>query len=133
MQLMPATARRHLRPPHTTPDTVTRCLLDPQCNRRLGERHLHHLIRRLDGDLIAVLAAYNAGEPATARWRRLHRHTHPIEAIDRLPILETRRYVARVITEACRRTERLSHTACRTYHDIRAGRRPRAPLPNQRS
>lgn len=122
MQLMPATAKKLLRPSHTAPDTVKRCLLDPRCNRRLGEHHLLDLARRLDRDLIAVLAAY-------AAWHRRHRDTHPLEAIDRLPILETRRYVARVIAETCRRTERVSHTACRTYHDLRAGRRPRAPLP----
>lgn len=72
MQLMPATARRFgVRDPW-----------DPRQNVRGGCAYLKFLIRRYDGDMRLVFAAYNAGEGAVATYDGVP------------PFPETRAYVA---------------------------------------
>ncbi len=75
MQLMPETAARH----------QVRNSFDPRQNIEGGVKHLRLLIRRYRGDLIKVLAAYNAGEKAVDRSGGVPR------------IAETREYVRRVL------------------------------------
>lgn len=76
MQLMPATARRF---------GVTD-IWDPEQNIRGGIAYLRFLVERFDGDLNLVLAAYNAGEGAVAKYG------------NRIPpYRETRTYVSRVL------------------------------------
>jgi soluble lytic murein transglycosylase-like protein len=76
MQLMPATATRY---------GVQR-VFDPADNARGGARYLRDLIVRYPGRTDLVLAAYNAGEEAVARYA----NTVP-------PFPETREYVRRVM------------------------------------
>ena len=76
MQLMPQTAR----------DYGVADPFDPHENIRGGVRHLGDLLRRYDGDLLLVLAAYNAGETAVATHGGLP------------PYKETRGYVRKVLT-----------------------------------
>jgi soluble lytic murein transglycosylase-like protein len=76
MQIMPATGRRF--------GAVN--LYDPGENLRAGAAYLNWLMRRFDGDLPLVIAAYNAGEQAVSR----HGNRIP-------PYPETRAYVRRVI------------------------------------
>jgi soluble lytic murein transglycosylase-like protein len=75
MQLMPATARRH---------RVTR-VFEPSDNVDGGVRHLNFLIRRYNGNLTKVLAAYNAGEAAVDKYGGIP------------PYAETQGYVTRVL------------------------------------
>jgi soluble lytic murein transglycosylase-like protein len=76
MQLMPATARRF----------GVRDIWDPAENIRGGVAYLRVLLERFDGDLRLVLAAYNAGEGAVAKYG------------NRIPpYRETRSYVRRVL------------------------------------
>lgn len=74
MQLIPATARRF---------GVTD-VWDPSQNMHGGMAYLQWLIRRFDGDVPLVLAAYNAGENAVKSYRGIP------------PYRETRNYVRRV-------------------------------------
>ena len=76
MQLMPATARRF----------GVRDIWDPAENIRGGVAYLRVLLDRFEGDIHLVLAAYNAGEGAVAKYG------------NRIPPYpETRTYVRRVL------------------------------------
>jgi hypothetical protein len=76
MQLMPATAERFgIRHKH---------LFDPAQNLEAGSRYLSWLVDQFPDDLAKVLAAYNAGENAVARYGGVP------------PYRETRGYVKRI-------------------------------------
>lgn len=75
MQLMPATAARM---------GVTD-VFDPRQNIMGGTRYLRILANQFNGDLVLVIAAYNAGEGAVLRYRGIP------------PYEETQRYVRRVL------------------------------------
>ncbi|MCW7540273.1 lytic transglycosylase domain-containing protein [Aquabacterium sp. A7-Y] len=80
MQIMPATGARY--GVHSIAE-----LLIPAVNIDVGTRYLRDLTRLFDGDLELVLAAYNAGEGAVARYgRRIP------------PYRETRDYVRRILS-----------------------------------
>ena len=123
MQMIPATART-LVPHRFDHDRTIACLLDARCNRRLGERYLDRVLRENDGEWIAALVAYNAGPERAKEWRRAQRGREPIEAIDRIPIRETRNYVARVMSALWRRTHN-AERACATWLDLMNGVWPR--------
>jgi soluble lytic murein transglycosylase-like protein len=78
MQLMPATAKRF--------GVRSDRLFDPQQNLEAGVRYLKWLAEHFPGDLAKVLAAYNAGEGAVARYGGIP------------PYRETREYVRRIYT-----------------------------------
>lgn len=73
MQVMPSTARQY----------GVRNAYDPESNIEVGIRHLRSLLARYP--LALALAAYNAGEGAVARFRRVP------------PYQETEDYVSRVL------------------------------------
>ena len=78
MQLMPATAKRF--------GVRKDQLFDPKHNLEAGVRYLSWLIDQFPNDLSKVLAAYNAGENAVARYQGIP------------PYRETRNYVRRIFT-----------------------------------
>ena len=78
MQLMPATAQRF--------GVRKEQLFDPQHNLEAGVRYLSWLIDQFPNDLARVLAAYNAGENAVARYKGIP------------PYRETQNYVRRIFT-----------------------------------
>jgi len=90
MQLMPGTAK----------DMYVADPFDPVQNIRGGVRYLRVLVNAFDGDLLRVLAAYNAGPEAV---RRTTRSETGVPAIP-----ETVEYVRRVMEhyQAYRTTER---------------------------
>lgn len=85
MQVMPATARRFgvVDPDH---------LFYPAPNLTAGTKYLAWLLKRYNGDLDLVLAAYNAGEGAVANYRGIP------------PYRETRDYVRKVRKILARRS-----------------------------
>ena len=117
--MIPATART-LVPRRFDHDRTIACLLDAHCNRRLGERYLDRVLRENDEEWIAALVAYNAGPDRATEWRRAQRGREPIEAIDRIPIRETRNYVARVMSALWRRTHNAGR-ACATWLGLMNG------------
>jgi soluble lytic murein transglycosylase-like protein len=86
MQLMPDTARR----------LAVSDPFDPEQNIQGGIREVARLIDRYSGNLPLVLAAYNAGEGAVAKYSGIP------------PYSETRNYVTRVMTLYTGRAYRLS-------------------------
>lgn len=78
MQLMPATAKRF--------GVRKDQLFTPEHNLEAGVKYLSWLIDQFPDDLSKVLAAYNAGENAVARYQGIP------------PYRETRNYVQRIFT-----------------------------------
>jgi hypothetical protein len=78
MQLMPATAR----------DMYVDDPFDPVQNIYGGTRYLRVLVNQFDGDLVKVVAAYNAGPEAVKR-------SSPSKPVPDIP--ETQEYVRRVL------------------------------------
>ncbi len=97
MQIMPETAksltRKRVRP---------RDLYDPELSVELGQRYLtqlldHQAIRR---NLLRLIAAYNSGPGNVNYWRKkmMKFGNDPLLYIETLPMLETRLFVRRVLT-----------------------------------
>jgi soluble lytic murein transglycosylase len=101
MQLMPQTARlmsRRLRENYGR----DRLIRDPNYNARLGGRLLGDLMTRWNGNLILVLAAYNAGDGRVNQWIRKwgdprKSDVDPIDWIELIHLEETRSYVQLVL------------------------------------
>lgn len=66
-------------------------LADPEINIRYGTFLLRELLDRYDGDVVAVLAAYNAGPTNAERWGGSEL------TVEGIPFPETRAYVEDVL------------------------------------
>ena len=100
MQLMPGTAR-FLAGLSDSPDRPLPPLEDPAVNLSLGQRYLNFLAATdvVAGDKIRLLASYNSGPSAFARWSSaMADHGDPLLFIEAIPIDETRAFVPRVLT-----------------------------------
>jgi len=96
LQIMPATAS------YIAGDRVsTERLNDPAYSLELGQRYVHYLARHeaVQGNLIRLLAAYNAGPGNVSRWLPAQQHRNdPLLFLESIPVTETRLYVQRVLT-----------------------------------
>jgi soluble lytic murein transglycosylase len=91
MQLMPNTAS-HLGV--SDPDT----LYDPGTSLAVGQRYIEQLLVRLDGNLLELGGAYNAGPLAVDRWRTTKAGANdPLLFVESIPVAETRSYVKRLM------------------------------------
>ena len=95
MQLMPGTAQE-MDGIHAS----EKRLEDPAYNLDLGQRYLSGLLGQLNGNLIELAAAYNAGPGALTRWvgSRGSMMQDPLLFIESMPAGQTRDYVKRVLT-----------------------------------
>ncbi|MCA3359856.1 MAG: lytic transglycosylase domain-containing protein [Roseomonas sp.] len=99
MQVMPATAAYLANDPSLTGEGAQR-LNNPGLSLELGQRYLHYLARSeaVGGDLIRLLAAYNAGPGNLAKWLPAVRHRgDALLFIEAIPFDETRIHVQRVL------------------------------------
>lgn len=88
MQLMPTTAKRFKRGVREGQLGV------PVTNLEIGTRYVENLYNRYDGNLVQVLAAYNAGEARVEKWKSIYFNSERMLAnIENIPFLETRNYV----------------------------------------
>jgi soluble lytic murein transglycosylase len=91
MQLMPTTAVHF---GVTDPDT----LYNPGTSLEVGQRYLEQLLLKLDGNLLELGGAYNAGPLADDRWRSTKAGGNdPLLYVESIPVAETRSYVKRLM------------------------------------
>ncbi len=69
-------------------------IYDPDTNIRLGTAYLRYLMDLWNGDMVRVIASYNAGEN---RVKSFIQHSDPYVFIETIPLSETRNYVKRVL------------------------------------
>ncbi len=94
MQLMPRTAAETARKLGRN-KPKRKDLINPQVNVDLGAAYLSRLVRGFDGDYMRAVAAYNAGEPAVAKWWG-RSGGDPAMFLESVSYRETRGYVRRV-------------------------------------
>ena len=99
MQLMPATAR-FIAPKAGLPGLSLSQLTDPKINIRLGSYYLHEQLNTWDGNLLPMIASYNAGPGAVGRWLKTMPQMDKDEYVEQIPFDETRRYVKQVLTHS---------------------------------
>ncbi len=94
MQVMPTTAS-------DVAENADEAALDnPQKNLEIGQRYLEELLasKDVDGDLFALLIAYNAGPGNLAKWKKsVPENDDPLLFIETIPSSQTRDYVERVL------------------------------------
>jgi soluble lytic murein transglycosylase-like protein len=91
MQVMPATAAKL---GVSDPDT----LYNPGTALAVGQRYIELLLNRLDGNLLELGGAYNAGPMAVDRWRTTKAGGNdPLLFVESIPVAETRSYVKRLM------------------------------------
>ena len=92
MQVIPKLATR-LSKKFEIPYTKTQDLYDPTINIQLGSFELMEQVKRQNGQLAYVAAAYNAGPGALANWLKNRKRDDMLEFIEEIPYDETRTYV----------------------------------------
>ena len=115
MQIMPATAQwisqqvSYL----SSPDVYA-----PEMNLSFGQWYLSHLLDHphIQGNLIMLLAAYNAGPGAVQKWReRLSSIQDPLLFIESISFKETRHYVRQVLFNYWIYQMQFNQTLCSAY------------------
>jgi soluble lytic murein transglycosylase len=99
MQLMPGTAREQAGKMGYGYD-FARLTSDPEYNVMLGSAYFARLLNMWDGNVPLAVASYNAGAGNVRKWVNAYgdpRSTDVLKWIERIPFMETRGYVQRVI------------------------------------
>lgn len=97
MQLMPDTADWIINKggfKGITPDSISR---DPRDGMEIGSWYLNELSRQFGGNMVKVIAAYNAGPGTVNRWLNEGTWDGEFATVDQVPYGETRHYIQRVI------------------------------------
>lgn len=97
MQLMPGTAQG-IAGKAGISGFKTSQLTDPKVNIRLGSYYLREQLNTWQGNLMPVIAAYNAGPNAVKRWLASFGNKDKDAFVEQIPYEETRRYVKQVMT-----------------------------------
>ncbi len=128
MQLMPVTARYV----GSNASLRSASLRDPALNLELGQRYVMLLAAHeaIGGNLLRLLASYNAGLSGYMRWvATVHDDGDPLLFIEAIPNDETRRFVDRALTYTWIYAARL-HVPAPSLDDMAAGQFPRfTPVP----
>jgi soluble lytic murein transglycosylase len=77
----------------------------PEVSIALGAAYLNRLYEELDGAVPEVVAAYNAGKPQAALWRRYCHSDEPEEYLSKVAFRETRGYLTKVLKSRQRYAE----------------------------
>ena len=98
MQLLPKTAKETAQALGWAEFTVS-SLFTPEYNIALGVAHLSKLARKFEGSVVRMLAAYNAGARAVAKWDQRFPGAEDDEFVDSISYRETRNYVRKVLRD----------------------------------
>ena len=123
LQIMPETARDLLGHKLAGAEVLD----DPAFNLDLGQKYIQFLAVQepVNGDVIRLLASYNAGLGNFARWApKIRDEGDPLLFIEAIPIDETRAYVPRVLTYTWLYAVRL-HLPAPSLDELAAGLWPR--------
>jgi len=96
MQLIPSTARQMGRRLGLRRFSVED-LYRPQLNIELGVEHLRELLEEFEGNLLAAIAAYNAGREIVRQWLQNCSTEEPEDFILEIKFEETKKFVQRVM------------------------------------
>jgi soluble lytic murein transglycosylase len=96
MQLMPSTARWVAQQTGLV-DFHPDLLYQPEINLMIGGWYLRHLLQDFDGNLIAGLAAYNAGRGNVEYWLQTGLWQGTSADLKNIPFPETREYIKAVL------------------------------------
>lgn len=132
LQIMPQTASYVARDPSLAGANAQR-LHDPGFSLELGQRYVHYLARHeaVEGNLIRLLAAYNAGPGNLQKWLPASSHRDdPFLFIESIPVDETRSYVQRVMAYSWIYANRLGLPAP-SLDQLAAGTFPRFAQPEE--
>jgi soluble lytic murein transglycosylase len=97
MQLMPSTARMMKKNMNIMSEANA---YEPAVNMMLGQNYLLHLLdhKMVDGNMIYMLSAYNAGAGRLQEWKQTLPNSDPLLFVESIPLGETRAYVMQVMT-----------------------------------
>jgi soluble lytic murein transglycosylase-like protein len=123
MQIMPATAQYIMGGDSFSPER----LHEPRTNLAIGQRYVAFLSKQdgIDGDLMRLLASYNAGPNAVSHWTAdMHDDDDPLLFIETIPAAETRSFVPTALVYAWIYAARL-HLPAPSLDQLAAGEFPR--------
>ncbi|WP_410769745.1 lytic transglycosylase domain-containing protein [Fontibacillus sp. BL9] len=96
MQIMPDTAKWVIDKAKLENVELDQVKNESGTNIRIGTWYLKSLSNQFDGNMVAVIAAYNAGPTNVKNWIKSGRWDGRLETTKNIPFGETRHYVQRV-------------------------------------
>jgi soluble lytic murein transglycosylase len=96
MQLMPDTSEWIVEMGRFSPSHKEN-LHDPAVSIQLGTWYLNYLHKQYKGNMVAVIAGYNAGQGNVNRWLQTKEWDGSLENANTIPFGETRHYIQRVL------------------------------------
>jgi soluble lytic murein transglycosylase len=96
MQVMPATGRETARTIGLRSFSTAQ-LTHSSTNINIGTAYLRRMLDYFDGNMVLATAAYNAGPGNVSRWLPPGGCTEPDIWVEQIPIIETRKYVQRIL------------------------------------
>ena len=105
MQMMPETAKWVAEQMDLPANFDIRQLENPEVNIRMGTWYLSSLKKEFKGNEVLILAAYNGGRGNVKQWMGRYDWTMSFTDIEKIPFLETREYVNRVLNSKQRYQE----------------------------
>ncbi|MBI5184793.1 MAG: transglycosylase SLT domain-containing protein [Nitrospinae bacterium] len=97
MQLMPHTGEKVFKKVYNAGTFSKAMLYDTELNIELGVSHLAELIQENGGNIVDVLAGYNAGMSKAADWKKRFQEYTGEEFIEMISYGETRNYIKKVL------------------------------------
>jgi len=97
MQMMPETAKWVAEQMDIPNDFNISQLENPEVNIRMGTWYMSSLKKEFRGNEVLLLAAYNGGRGNVKQWMGRYNWTMSFDDVEKIPFLETREYVNRVL------------------------------------